>query len=58
MEKVSLNDLVYGFEPLEIVAPDPNHKADEAELQKSIQKSKKMVAVIEKHKRRRAISNT
>ncbi len=58
MRKTSLNDLVYGLEPLEIVAPDPNHKADEAELQKSIQKSKEMMAVIEKHKRRRAISNT
>mgnify|MGYP001039044480 CR=1 FL=1 len=58
MRKTSLNDLVYGFEPLEIVAPDPNHKADEAELQKSIQKSKEMMAVIEEHKRRRAISNT
>lgn len=32
MGNASLNDLVYGFEPLEIVAPDPDHKADEAEL--------------------------
>lgn len=54
MRKTSLNDLVYGFEPLKIVALDPEHKADEAELQKS----KEMVAVIEKYKRRRAISNT
>lgn len=55
MGNASLNDLVYGFEPLEIVAPD--HKADKAELQKSIQKSKEMMAVVEEYKRRRAISN-
>lgn len=57
MRNVSLNDLVYGFEPLEIVAPDSDHKADEAELQKSIQKSKEMIAVVEEYKRRKAISN-
>ena len=47
MRKTSLNDLVYSFEPLKIVTPDPDHKVDEAELQKSIQKSKEMLAVIE-----------
>ena len=57
MGKASLNDLVQDFEPLEIVAPDPDHKADEAELQKSIQKSKQMMVVIEEYKRRKAISN-
>lgn len=57
MGNASLNDLVYGFEPLEIVAPDPDHKADEAKLQKSIQKSKEMMAMVEEYKRRRAISN-
>lgn len=57
MGKTSLNDLVYRFEPLEIVMPDPNHKVDEAELQKSIQRSKEMVAVIEEYKRRRGIFN-
>ncbi len=58
MGKTSLNDLVYGFEPLKIVTPDPDHEVDEAELQKSIQKSKKMVAVIEEYKRKRTVSNS
>lgn len=58
MGKTSLNDLVYGFEPLKIVTPDPDHKVDEAELQKSIQKSKKMVAVIEEYKRKRTVANS
>ena len=57
MGKASLNDLVQGFEPLEIVASDPDHKADEAELQKSIQKSQEMMVVIAEYKRRKAISN-
>ena len=43
MGKTSLNDLVYSFEPLKIVMPDPDYKVDEEELQKSIQKSKEMV---------------
>ena len=58
MGRTSLNDLEYSFEPLKIVTPDSDYKIDEAELQKSIQKSKEMMAVIEEHKRRRAISNT
>lgn len=58
MERTFLNDLVHSFEPLKIVTPDPDHKVDEAELQKSIQKSKEMVEVIEKYKRKRAVSNS
>lgn len=58
MKRTSLNDMVYSFEPLKIVEPDPNHKVDEAELQKSIQKSKEMVAVIEEYKRKRAVSGS
>lgn len=58
MGRTSLNDLVYSFEPLKIVTPDPNHKVDEVELQKSIQKSKEMVEVIEEYKRKRAASNS
>ena len=38
--------------------PDSDHKVDEAELQKSIQKSKEMVAVIEEYKRKRAVSDS
>ena len=57
MVKTSLNDLVYSFETLKIVTPDPDYKVDEAELQKSIQKSKDMMDVIEKYKRDRAVSS-
>jgi len=57
MEKTSLNDLVYSFEPLKIITPDPNYKVDEVQLQKSIQKSKEMMAVVEEYKRKRAVSN-
>ena len=46
MGRTSLNDLEYSFEPLKIVTPDPDHKVDEAELQKSIQKSKEMVEIM------------
>ena len=48
----------YSFEPLKIVTPDSDHKVGEAELQKSIQKSKEMVAVIEEYKRKRAVSDS
>lgn len=57
MESYVLNDVEYDFKPLKIVAPDPDHKVDEAELQKSIQKSKEMMAVIEEYKRKRAVPN-
>lgn len=58
MRKSSLNDLIYSFEPLQIITPDPNHKVDETQLQKSIQKSREMMAVIEEYKRKRAIFNS
>ena len=58
MRKSSLNDLVYSFEPLQIFIPDSNYKVDEAQLQKSIQKSKEMMAVVEEYKRKRAVSNS
>ena len=57
MGKTSLNDLVQSFEPLKIVTPDPDYKVNEAELRKSIQKSKEMVALIEEYKRKRAVPN-
>ena len=57
MGSTSLNDLVYSFEPLKIVTPDPDYKVDEAELKKSIQKSKEMMAVIEEYKRKRAVNS-
>lgn len=52
-----MNDVEYDFKPLEIFVPDSNHKVDEAELRKSIQKSKEMMAVIEEYKRKRAVPN-
>ena len=58
MEKSSLNDLIYSFKPLQIITPDSNDKVDEAQLQKSIQKSKEMMAVVEEYKRKRAVSKT
>lgn len=58
MGKATLNDLVYSFEPLKIITPDPNHKVDETQLQKSIQKSRDMMAVVEEYKRKRAVSNS
>lgn len=57
MGRTSLNDLVYGFEPLKIIEPERDHKVDEAELQKSIQKSREMLAVVEEYKRKRAASD-
>lgn len=56
MNKTSLNDLVYGFEPLKVVSPDPDYKVDEIELQKSIDKSRKMMEVIRKYKDERVKS--
>ena len=58
MKRTSLNDMVYSFEPLKIVEPDPNHKVDESELHKSIQKSNEIVALIEEYKRKSAVSNS
>ena len=58
MKKSSLNDLIYSFEPLKIVTLDPNHKVDEVQLQKSIQKSREMMAVVEEYKRKRKVSKT
>lgn len=56
--KTSLNDLIYSFEPLKIVTPDSDYKVDEVQLQKSIQKSKEMMTVIEEYKRKRAVPNS
>lgn len=56
MSKTSLNDLVYGFEPLKVFTPDPNYKVDEIELQKSIDKSREMMEVIRKYKDERVKS--
>ena len=44
MESCVLNDVEYDFKPLESFIPDPDYKADEKELQKSIEKNKATIA--------------
>ena len=44
MESYILNDVEYDFKPLEIFVPDPDYKADEKELEESIQKNKAIIA--------------
>ncbi len=52
MGKTALNDVAYNFEPLELCVPDPNYTVDEAELQKSIQKSQEFISFIQDYKKR------
>lgn len=52
MGKTALNDVAYNLEPLELCVPDPNYTVDEAELQKSIQKSQEFVSFIQDYKKR------
>ncbi len=52
MSKIALNDFEYNFEPLELFEPDSNYKADEKELQKSIQKSQEIISFIKKYKKK------
>lgn len=47
-----INDFAYNFEPLELFKPDPNYKADEKELQKSIQKSQEIISFIKDYKKK------
>ncbi len=44
MESYVLNDVEYDFRPLTIFIPDPDYKADEEELKKSIEKNKAIIA--------------
>lgn len=53
MGKTALNDVTYNFEPLELCVPAPDYKADEAELQKSIQKSQELISFIQDYKKRK-----
>ena len=53
MGKTALNDVTYNFEPLELFEPDPDYKVDEAELQKSIQKSQELISFIQDYKKRK-----
>lgn len=53
MGKTALNDVTYNFEPLELCVPDRDYKVDEAELQKSIQKSREFISFIQDYKKRK-----
>ena len=46
MSKTAMNDMRYNFEPLKLFQPNMDYKVDERELQKSIAKSKELIARI------------
>lgn len=54
MKNTALNDMKYNFDPLELFKRNPNYKVNEQELQKSIDKSKELIARIEKKKKKNA----
>ncbi|MCI8713814.1 MAG: hypothetical protein HFH23_16525 [Ruminococcus sp.] len=58
MSKTALNDVTYNFEPLELYVPDPDYKVNQAELQKSIQKSQEFIAFIHDYKEQKKASST
>ena len=57
MGQTALNDVTYNFEPLELCIPDPNYKVNEADLQKSIQKSQEFISFIQDYKKRKRRRN-
>ena len=50
MSNTALNDMKYNFEPLVLFQPKSDYKVDEQELKKSIDKSKELIARIQKKK--------
>jgi hypothetical protein len=46
MSNTALNDLKYNFEPLKLFQPRPDYKVDENALQKSMDKSRELIARI------------
>ena len=50
MSNTALNDMKYNFEPLILFQPKSDYKVDEQELKKSIDKSKELIARIQKKK--------
>ena len=50
MSNTALNDMKYNFEPLILFQPKSDYKVDEEELKKSINKSKELIARIQKKK--------
>ncbi|MCM1256942.1 MAG: hypothetical protein NC307_03730 [Roseburia sp.] len=50
MQKTTLNDVSYSFAPLELYEPDPNYQVDREELEKSIHRSQRFIALLHKYK--------
>lgn len=50
MGNSALNDVSYKFEPLKLFQPKSDYKVDEKELQKSMEKSKELIARIRRGK--------
>ena len=50
MSNTALNDIKYNFEPLILFQPKSDYKVDEQELKKSMDKSKELIARIQKKK--------
>jgi dethiobiotin synthetase len=50
MSNKALNDMKYNFEPLKLFQSGAEYREDEKELQKSIDKSKELIARIHKNK--------
>lgn len=50
MGNTALNDMKYNFEPLILFQPKSDYKVDEQELKRSIDKSKELIARIQKKK--------
>lgn len=51
MSNTALNDMKYNFKPLILFQPKSDYKVDEQELKKSIDKSKELIARIQKKKK-------
>ena len=50
INNTSLNDIKYNFEPLILFQPKSNYTVGQLELKKSIDKSKELIARIQKNK--------
>ncbi len=50
MRNTALNDMKYNFEPLILFQPKSDYKVDEQELKKSIDRSRELIARIQKKK--------
>jgi sulfur relay (sulfurtransferase) DsrC/TusE family protein len=50
MSNTALKDIKYNFEPLKLFRLSPDYKVDEKELQKSMDKSRELIARIHREK--------